>query len=48
MLEYGATDFKMYHVNVDVALCLSFKSQTFFARMVSLLLGSFLKDVLWL
>ena len=29
MLEYGATDFKMYHVNVDVALCLSFKSQTF-------------------
>ena len=46
MFEYGATDFKMYHFNVGVTLCLSFKSQTYFARVVSFLFDSFLKDEL--
>ena len=27
LLEYGATDFRMYHFNVGVTLCVSFKSQ---------------------
>ena len=28
MLEYGATDLKMYYLNVGVKLCLSFKSHS--------------------
>ena len=46
MLEYGVTDFKMYHFSVDVTLCLRFKFQTFFPMAVLFLFDFFLKHLL--